>query len=283
MQNYTITPWRHLSDLLTVRNKLYTPKSPTEQENAISTIAAWKLRGNVPHAVESTALLFDAMLFHARCTNALDTSSSTVSPLTAAGVGANSFAIRAAYTTALSRFVTGFADLGRHKGGVGQSMFEVARTISLPPHFVELRHEVAHEDMPGLARLVRSAREAVQWLWGVYWGRLEEGQREGEGVASSSASSATVVGTKKGGVARRELGILVEEVREKSRVLLKEFRSQRVARLKAGKGKKEGRTQVAETSEQCLNFCHGVESREKWEAVMSVLVEEGLMIPSLKK
>ncbi|KEQ64002.1 Las1-like protein, partial [Aureobasidium melanogenum CBS 110374] len=156
-----VTPWRSHADLLNVRHGLYSPSTPAEQSHAIATVAAWKQRGNVPHAVESTALLMDAMLLHAQF--------STSSVVTGT---ASSFALRAAYTTALSRFVTGFADLGRHRNGPGQSMFDVARSIGLPPHFVELRHEVAHEDLPGLARLVRSAREAVNWLWGVYWAKL---------------------------------------------------------------------------------------------------------------
>lgn len=266
---YIITPWRQASDLLEVRNNLYSPATPAAQAHAISKVHAWKLRGNVPHAVESTALLFDAMLFHTRTTSSDDLDLGA--PLAAA----STFALRAAYTTALSRLVTGFADLGRYKGGIGQSMFDVARTIALPAHFVELRHEVAHEEMPGLARLVRSAREAVQWLWGVYWGRLEESY----GLSSSSVGT-DVMQTEAG---KEDLGLERSEVREKARILLKDFRGQRVAKLKAGKGKKDSQAQATTACEQCVSLCYGNQSRERWEEVVDVLIGEGLILPSLKQ
>ncbi|KAL1302890.1 hypothetical protein AAFC00_003217 [Neodothiora populina] len=278
---HTVTPWRYPSDLLHVRNKLYTPTTPEEQAQAIATVAAWKLRGNVPHAVESTALLFDAMLFHARTMSSSTTTAAPSDP--EGGIGSissmtvsspTSFALRAAYTTALSRFVTGFADLGRHRSGIGQSMFDVARTIALPMHFVELRHEVAHEEMPGLARLVRSAREAGQWLWGVYWARLEEG----DGVDSSS--SATLM---KEHAEVLPPSLPAGAIRERSRAALREFKSQRLAKLKAGRGKKDGKAQAAITSRECANLCQGEESRERWDEVARVLVDEGLIIPVLKK
>lgn len=155
-------------------------------------------------------------------------------------------------------------------------MFDVARTIALPPHFVELRHEVAHEEMPGLARLVRSAREAVQWLWGVYWGRLE-------GVTSSS--SAVAGGESRGGAeaSEEDMGLGLEEVKEKAREVLKNFRSQRLASLKAKKGKKDVKGQARTACEQCVAFCQGGDSTEKWEAIAEILIDEKLVVPSLKQ
>ncbi|KAI7107121.1 hypothetical protein KC352_g36785, partial [Hortaea werneckii] len=76
MPRYTITPWRHQRDLLEVRAQLYphhtsNPSSVSPQQtsqdmrrHAVDRILAWKLRGNLPHAVESTALLVDAILHH---------------------------------------------------------------------------------------------------------------------------------------------------------------------------------------------------------------------------
>lgn len=269
---YTITPWRTPSDLLTIRTSLYSPSTPSEQSHAIATIQSWKLRGNVPHAVESSAQLFSALLFHSQLTatttttttttdhNPADHSSSSLDATT-------SFALRAAYTTALSRFVTGFADLGRHRSGPGQSMFDVARSISLPAHFVELRHEVAHEDMPGLARLVRCAREAVDWLWGVYWARLG-----GDEVQQQLTGGVGTAG----------------EGKERIRVVLKEFKSGRVAGLKAkGKEKPSGSEFAKQTvlaCGQCVEVCStGNGGRESWEHLVEILVDEGMIVPSSKK
>lgn len=274
-----VTPWRSHADLLRVRNGLYSPVTPAEQSHAIATVAAWKQRGNVPHAVESTALLMDAMLLHAQfsTSSALQASSGASDPCEwplqgVTAVTASSFALRAAYTTALSRFVTGFADLGRHRSGPGQSMFDVARAIGLPPHFVELRHEVAHEDLPGLARLVRSAREAVNWLWGVYWARLPQ---DPYNVAAGEEAAAQVDAT------------TLAAVRREATEYLKKFRSRRLAALKArGKAKKEDREMVSlllETQQQCQNLCYGEDEVEKWTQVASVLIDDGLIVPSLKQ
>jgi hypothetical protein len=264
-RSYFITPWRTHADLLNVRHGLYSPSTPQEQSHAISTVAAWKLRGNVPHAVESTALLMDAMLLHAQfstpCLNSSFSSSATTT---------SSFALKAAYTTALSRFVTGFADLGRHRNGPGQTMFDVARSISLPPHFVELRHQVAHEDLPGLARLVRSAREAVNWLWGVYWVKLPQDAWETEQDDEIAAT-----------VHVESLGAVKAEATE----YLKKFRSKRMAALK--KKAKVGKTEVdgllRETQQSCQNLCCGADEAAKWMQVASILVDDGLIIPSLKQ
>ncbi|KAI5200731.1 Las1-domain-containing protein [Aureobasidium subglaciale] len=273
-RNYFVTPWRSHADLLNVRHGLYSPSTPAEQSHAIATVAAWKQRGNVPHAVESTALLMDAMLLHAQfSTSSARQVSSTSDPsewplqVVAAGT-ASSFALRAAYTTALSRFVTGFADLGRHRNGPGQSMFDVARSIGLPPHFVELRHEVAHEDLPGLARLIRSAREAVNWLWGVYWAKLPQDAWEVEAGEEAAAQ-----------VDLESLAAVRLEATE----YLKKFRSRRVTALKSKAKAKDAAKSLLETQQQCQNLCCGEDEAAKWSQVASVLIDDGLIIPSLKQ
>ena len=273
-RNYFVTPWRSHADLLNVRHGLYSPSTPAEQSHAIATVAAWKQRGNVPHAVESTALLMDAMLLHAQFSTsnarqvsfAADPAEWAHQGVTA--VTASSFALRAAYTTALSRFVTGFADLGRHRNGPGQSMFDVARSIGLPPHFVELRHEVAHEDLPGLARLVRSAREAVNWLWGVYWAKLPQDAWEAEAGEEAAAQ-----------VDMESLAAVRLEAAE----YLKKFRSRRVTALKSKAKAKDTASSLLEAQQHCQNLCCGEDEAAKWTQVASVLIDDGLIVPSFKQ
>ncbi|KAJ9618935.1 rRNA-processing protein las1 [Taxawa tesnikishii (nom. ined.)] len=167
-----------------------------------------------------------------------------------------SFVLRAAYVTAISRFATGLADLGRHRTHPGQSMFDVARGIGLPAHFVELRHESAHEEMPGLGRLVRAAQEALGWLWEVYWGRLEGA----EGVAVGDVED------------DEGLASLAENLRK----LLKGFRSRRVGML--GKGKKgDAEKEVDEMVGECRRICE--RKKTNVEELVWVLVEEKLIVP----
>lgn len=255
---YIITPWRTPSDLLSVRQALYTPPDTPSHLHAIKLIAAWKLRGNLPHAVESSGLLFSAAAFHTSKTsrnleNAVQTHNDP---------GSN-FAIRAAYTQALSRFVTGFADVGRHRAGLTQSMQEVAKSIHLPTRFVEMRHEATHGEMPNLDRLRTMTTEALHWLWQTYWARLDQ-DIESAGAARREAQAKKVD----------------EDTahRDELRKVLKTFRSKRVAAIGAaakGRGQSE-KTLVVSTVEQCV----AIGCRDTAPAFVELLVDEQLMLPT---
>ena len=140
----------------------------TESMNQIS---AWKLRGNLPHAVESTWLLNEACL-----TDEINNSTTS------------SFAVKASYITAISRyaftnyqttnttahqlmtpsFVTGLLD-SQQDSKYKVSMYAKAQQIGLPALFVDLRHEATHGNMPSLTNLRQAAQRALQWLWNDYW------------------------------------------------------------------------------------------------------------------
>lgn len=255
MTQYTITPWRSPSELLAVRNLLYSPTQPTDRHEAIAVIRAWKLRNNLPHAVESTGLLFSALKQHEAALSSNDSD-----------LVADSFGTRAAHTLALSRFVTGFADLGRHRAGVGQTMQDVARSINLPPQFVELRHEAAHEEVPTLGRLVRMAEEAVAWLWQNYWALLDadpSGDVEHVGVIDEAAR-------------KDEIKKDRDEIRREATELLKSFKSRNLAALKKGGKTPLAKAEVSTTCEQCLELCGN--SRRKWREFSNVLIP--MIIPS---
>lgn len=110
------TPWRDHGELVEVRERLFSMSRRDEREDSklkrkacdqviyvTSTfsryvltlhlqISAWKLRGNLPHAVDSTWLLTEAVL--------TDEIQADLVPV---------FAVKAAYITAISRYaLTGF-------------------------------------------------------------------------------------------------------------------------------------------------------------------------------
>ncbi|GIZ37157.1 hypothetical protein CKM354_000061500 [Cercospora kikuchii] len=155
----TITPWRTQADLLAVRSQIYSD-SPEDRQHAVSRIMAWKMRGNLPHSVESTALLVDAILHH----NNSDSSTDSF------------FSNRAVYSAAFTRFVTGFCDIGRNKERSLEpsSMLAIAKQIGMPSEFVTLRHEATHDELPAIQRLVKAVDDALAWLWVFYWSKLEE-------------------------------------------------------------------------------------------------------------
>ncbi|KAI1175503.1 Las1-like-domain-containing protein [Nemania sp. FL0916] len=125
-----------------------------QQHQAVSRVSMWMQRGGCPHLVESTALLTAAVLsdLHQSRTRA----------------SSSSYAIRAAYSAAFSRFVTGLID-GQQDKLRKMSMYSIAKNIGLPATFVELRHQATHEQLPSLSKLRTAAQNALAWIWGFYW------------------------------------------------------------------------------------------------------------------
>ncbi|KAF5600951.1 hydroxyacylglutathione hydrolase [Fusarium subglutinans] len=190
MVQYVFTPWRDRYELLLVREQMYTgidinaieakghssqPKVSVNiqsqqilddqeiqkrQHKAVARVSMWMQRGNCPHMVESTALLMAAMLSDKEAAAGENAASSA-------------YAIRAAYSAAFSRFVTGLLD-GHQDKQRKQSMYSIAKTIGLPATFVELRHQSTHEQLPSLAKLRTAAKKALLWIWDYYWKQLGE-------------------------------------------------------------------------------------------------------------
>ncbi|KAJ4010264.1 hypothetical protein NW752_004938 [Fusarium irregulare] len=195
MVQYVFTPWRDRYELLLVREQMYTgivttnaqdlkrklgpdTSQPSDGENlqmrqaiddketrarqhqAVARVSMWMQRGNCPHMVESTAILMAALLSDREASSGGNAASSA-------------YAIRAAYSAAFSRFVTGLVD-GHQEKQRKQSMYTIAKTIGLPATFVELRHQSTHEQLPSLAKLRTAARKALLWIWDYYWKQLDE-------------------------------------------------------------------------------------------------------------
>ncbi|KAJ4250509.1 hypothetical protein NW762_011763 [Fusarium torreyae] len=143
-----------------IRQDIDDKETRTKQHQAVARVSMWMQRGNCPHMVESTALLMAAMLSDREAAAGENAASSA-------------YAIRAAYSAAFSRFVTGLLD-GHQDKQRKQSMYSIAKTIGLPATFVELRHQSTHEQLPSLAKLRTAAKKALLWIWDYYWKHLGE-------------------------------------------------------------------------------------------------------------
>ncbi|KAF4981116.1 hypothetical protein FZEAL_3023 [Fusarium zealandicum] len=222
MVQYVFTPWRDRYELLLVREQLYTsfegintkdPESKPQdgaqpetreasrsrkladdketrrrQHQAVARVSMWMQRGNCPHMVESTALLMAATLSDREAAAGENAASSA-------------YSIRAAYSAAFSRFVTGLLD-GHQDKQRKQSMYSIAKTIGLPATFVELRHQSTHEQLPSLAKLRTAAKKALLWIWDYYWKHLGDG--------GSDACRAAVLRYLREGDAARSGAMIVE-------------------------------------------------------------------------
>ncbi|KAH8599862.1 Las1-like-domain-containing protein, partial [Bisporella sp. PMI_857] len=164
MVQYIITPWRDKLELLQVKADFYPAPGKADEEaqgRAVERVSVWMQRGNCPHSVESTAILMSARLNDVP--------------------GNSNYCVRAAYSAAFSRFVTGLLDSHQSRK-TKQSMYSLAKTLNppLPATFVELRHQATHEELPSLPKLRLASQKALEWIWGYYWAglSLESNQSE---------------------------------------------------------------------------------------------------------
>ncbi|KAK3937657.1 hydroxyacylglutathione hydrolase [Diplogelasinospora grovesii] len=187
MVQYIFTPWRSRAEVLHVREQFYPQHhaphhsknqtqhqqqeqkqkqydihdvSEGQQQQAVARVSVWMQRGACPHLVESTALLMAAVI--------CDQQSKSAS---------SSYAVRAAYSAAFSRFVTGLLDSHQERARK-MSMYGVAKSVGLPATFVELRHQATHEQLPSLTGL--------EWIYDYYWRHLPSDQDTGFGKAGEA-------------------------------------------------------------------------------------------------
>jgi ribosomal biogenesis protein LAS1 len=157
---------------------------------AVARVSMWTQRGGCPHMVESTALLTSAILSDEASIGGGGSASTSAAAATrmllqdGMGVAAGGYAVRAAYSAAFGRFVTGLLDSHQDKQRK-MSMYDVAKSVGLPATFVELRHQATHEQLPSLTRLRAAARDALEWIWEYYWRHLTA-----EDAPSAAASAA---------------------------------------------------------------------------------------------
>ena len=134
-------------------------------------------------------------------------------------------------------------------------MLAIAKQIGLPVEFVALRHEIVHEELPGLRRLVDAAEGGLEWLWEVYWSRLDDAaMRVDEGA--------------------------VADVRGEVMRILREFRRRRRDALRGG-NLGEGEEDAARTCEVVVEVCGACKGRTA--IVAGVLVRERLLLPTNRK
>lgn len=138
-------------------------------------------------------------------------------------------------------------------------MLEIARQIGMPSEFVSLRHEATHDELPPAGRMKIAATEGLDWLWKVYWSRLEDPTTVGE------------TGIEDAGRQKVEM-----------RKVLKEFR----------KVRKDAFRTKTETSEahhgQIRAYAEALEALVKGDgiqmkALAELLVDEKFLIPSSRK
>ena len=153
------------------------------RQRAVDKVNLWTFKaGRLAPAIVATASLTEATL-HDEARKS------------APGTVISDSAMQSIYAMAFARFVNGFVDRDIARSlaaemaggdstteseedmatssavpGKGEkSMYAHAATIGMPQEFVDLRHQIAHGDIPNLAYLRQMTAKAMEWLWERWW------------------------------------------------------------------------------------------------------------------
>ncbi|MCO5581228.1 hypothetical protein L7F22_035106 [Adiantum nelumboides] len=120
------------------------------------TIAAWRARSSLPVAVEVTWDLISIQRTDPffRGSSCLEASFSNE-------------LLCLMYAMAIMRLINGVVDHSKKQSSL--SVADRAETVGLPRMLVDIRHEVAHQELPSLSYLRLASKEAIDWLKVHYW------------------------------------------------------------------------------------------------------------------
>lgn len=134
------------------------------QQRALSRVAAWRSRAQLPVAISATVQLLEIQL-HER-----------IAQHHHHGVGVASrshMELSLQYSAAVVRCVNGLVDSAQ-KGTYAMAVSGLAQRIGIPLWIVDLRHESTHNQMPSLPVLRFAAQHLLAWLRSNYWFKQEE-------------------------------------------------------------------------------------------------------------
>ncbi|KAJ3341350.1 Ribosomal biogenesis protein las1l [Gonapodya sp. JEL0774] len=127
------------------------------EKTAVSKAKAWRSRGTLPPAIDSTASFVEVALrdphFVRNGTFEQELSEHE---------------LRILYSMVFVRFVNGLVATVQ-QGQYAASVVSLARQLGLPAWFVDLRHAATHERMPGITALRNGCSQALAWLDSNYW------------------------------------------------------------------------------------------------------------------
>eukprot|EP00904_Undaria_pinnatifida_P007944 jgi/Undpi1/427/HiC_scaffold_1.g00423.m1 len=154
-------PWRDWEEWYRVKALLFSHE-PYLRYLGVQHVAAWRSRERVPHAVETTSQLVEVRLNDA-------------APLGGgvAGPSRSEEELRLVYSAVIIRAINGLTG-HEQKTGHAIPVSSLAREIGIPTWLVDIRHEAAHKQLPGIVILRLASDFLVDYLWGRYWGPQAE-------------------------------------------------------------------------------------------------------------
>lgn len=168
--------------------------------------------------------------------------------------------IRASYSQAFARFVTGFCDI-QQSSTARKTMYEMAKLIHLPETFVTLRHRIVHnQKTPSLKALELSTAEALSWLRSHFWNRVRNSDKL---PLEQNTQEPT------------------EEVAHQIQSTLKQYLKARKNEIRNGKIKEDESAAVHVATESLLKLCDAQGGCLGY--IASSLVGDNLIFPTQKQ
>lgn len=151
-----MVPWMNWDEWDNVRSLLWSEQT-SEILKAMEIIKMWRLRGKLPHAIESTYQLMEIKLL-----SRMGSSEKLCMPQR------SQMELRNLSCLAIIRTVNSLVDPSQ-QGVYAESIYNIANRIGLPGWIVEMRHDATHNGMPSLALLQHGCSELLDWLNEHYW------------------------------------------------------------------------------------------------------------------
>ncbi|CAM6112416.1 unnamed protein product [Calypogeia fissa] len=153
-------PWQSWEHWDWVATELFS-ESPERISGALDRIAAWQSRGKVPIAVETSAAIIGIHQRDPQFNHGILKESALPEAM-----------LRMMYAMAIQRLVNGVVDPSQKRNTT--SVADRAEFAGLSRLLVDIRHEAAHTELPGLALLQVASRQALAWLKSQYWDQQKE-------------------------------------------------------------------------------------------------------------
>lgn len=168
MNNPQLTPYKFPRELEVLYNNFYHSKYHDLKRSAISRVRSYLTKGSIPHSMEMTALLTEAILDDEEKTGIKLLNYEESYPVISKQSEISDFSIRMQYSLCIIKFVNGLLDPFQ-QSLYNISLHKLANELKLPNYFVESRHVSTHERLPSLEMMRLIALRALNWLKKEYW------------------------------------------------------------------------------------------------------------------
>jgi len=158
---------------------------PEKRRRALLEVSVYRLRAQLPVAVEVTAAISEAWLVgftlglcdldgNQPCPSGRAGESVPGCDVAKGAGGVSSALLASSLSAAVIRFVNGLVD--RQNGAHGTlAVSTLARELRIPQHIVDCRHRATHQGAPDLIELLSCSKDIIAWLDERFWAKARYG------------------------------------------------------------------------------------------------------------